>query len=174
MDDRKAFLEEFSQIRKHTEYLRSRCTIEGCNDLARTGGTCVRHGGRRHGKICAAEGCASRARSWGLCDRHGGCLKRPQCKVEGCTSWSAFAGNCAVHTLREQRLKYYCMVEGGGLHEYEQSKGLCGQHGGRVPLPLRKVEGCTKCATGRVGCACAILIFVTRLSRFWCCCCNIQ
>ena len=60
---------------------RTRCSHDGCANLARNGGVCRRHGAKR--KRCSHEGCVNQVQRGGVCKRHGAnSLATAQCKVE--------------------------------------------------------------------------------------------
>ena len=70
-----------------------KCSSEGCTNLARRGGVCIKHGAKA--KICSAEGCMNVAVKGGVCIRHGAKTKR--CSTEGCTNQVLRGGVCKRH-----------------------------------------------------------------------------
>jgi len=48
-----------------------RCSSEGCNNQAKKGGVCIKHGAKYIRKRCSSEGCKNIAVKGGVCRRHG-------------------------------------------------------------------------------------------------------
>lgn len=111
--------DELQQVKERMEYLknnkppakkrvRKRCTVEGCNNIAKTqGGICMRHSTKPKHYYCKIEGCTKKSQRGGLCARHGANI--PRCKVEGCTSYAKKGGVCAKHGEKQ-----------GGVNEEKQ------------------------------------------------------
>ena len=62
------------------------CSSEGCTNLSRKGGVCVKHGAAWIKKICSSEGCTNIAQKGGVCIRHGAKKKIKRCSSDGCTN----------------------------------------------------------------------------------------
>jgi len=71
------------------------CSSEGCTNIARTGGVCVKHGAKV--KLCSSEGCTNIVVKRGVCIRHGATLTRKECSSEGCTNQVRNGGVCERH-----------------------------------------------------------------------------
>ena len=102
-----------------------RCSTEGCDSLAQSGGKCGTHGGVER---CSTEGCNSLARSGGggKCCKHGGGAR---CSTEGCNSLAQSGGKCGKHGGRAR-----CLIE--GCDNFAKSGGVkngrCKRHKGWV------------------------------------------
>jgi len=66
------------------------CTDDGCTNIARRGGVCIRHGAKD--KRCSSKGCTNQVTNGGVCVRHG--AKRKLCSSEGCTNMAIKVGVC--------------------------------------------------------------------------------
>jgi hypothetical protein len=75
--------------------IRTKCSSDGCTNVARKGGVCVRHGGTEKIKTCSHEGCTNVSRKGGVCASHG--AKQKTCSNEGCTSVAKKGGVCMRH-----------------------------------------------------------------------------
>lgn len=122
----------------------SRCLVEGCTHVRRTGGDqpfCKTHGG---GPRCSMAGCTRAAASAGfrpLCGQHGGGRR---CVVEGCermarTNKGNEVGKCAAHGGGKRCL----WPQGCDKSARAGGPQFCAKHGGgqRCASP-----GCTKSA----------------------------
>jgi hypothetical protein len=70
-----------------------RCSAEGCTNIAKKGGVCIRHGAKK--KLCCVGGCTNKAFKGGVCIKHG--AKRKLCSVVGCTNIVVRGGLCRRH-----------------------------------------------------------------------------
>ena len=71
------------------------CSADGCTNLARNGGVCIRHGAEVEKKRCSSEGCTNFAQIGGVCIRHGAKVKL--CSSGGCTNQAVRKGVCWRH-----------------------------------------------------------------------------
>ncbi len=77
------------------------CSANDCNNQARKGGVCEKHGATvRKRKICTVEGCKTRAVNGGVCIKHGAKVK--QCKKENCRNNALKGGVCYRHREDKQ------------------------------------------------------------------------
>jgi len=60
------------------------CSSDGCTNISRKGGVCMRHGAKVTHKRCSAEGCTNQVQRGGVCKKHGAKLKLGS--KEGCTN----------------------------------------------------------------------------------------
>ena len=51
--------------------MRKLCAHEGCTNVIKKGGACVRHGANKERKLCSYEGCIKYSKKVGVCVRHG-------------------------------------------------------------------------------------------------------
>ena len=151
---------------------RSKCTSDGCTNIAIKGGVCWRHGAKnttnqkrsegctnyavkggvrkRHGakvnrKLCSSEGCTNIAKTGGVCVRHG--AKRKQCSWLGCTNNAVQGGVCKRHGAKVAAPKL-CNI--AGCTNFAQKGGVCIRHGAKRKCSS---EGCTKHAQKRGVCS---------------------
>ena len=57
-----------------------RCASEGCTNLSRKGGVCIKHEAKE--TRCSSDGCTNRAVKGGVCVKHGAKLKRCSSEME--------------------------------------------------------------------------------------------
>lgn len=107
------------------------CSRQGCANLARKGGVCIRHGAKE--KRCSVEGCTNKAQTAGVCDRHGS--HRKICSVEGCTNNSQQGGVCKRHGAKV-KIRDKCSRE--GCECYAVKGGVCWKHGANLMSSSRK------------------------------------
>jgi len=60
-------------MRYGATWTKKRCRSEGCTDIDRKGGVCMRHGAKV--KRCSSKGCSNFAQKEGVCRRHGAKVK---------------------------------------------------------------------------------------------------
>ena len=112
---------------------RKLCSHEGCTNVLKEGGVCVRHGAKV--RRCKREGCNNIVRIGGVCIKHGAPIKR--CSQEGCTNYAQRRGVCVRHGASWTRKT--CSYK--GCTAYVQNGGVCIRHGAKVKLCGH--EGCT-------------------------------
>ncbi len=114
------------------------CTADGCTNVAKKGGVCVKHGASWTKKLCNNEGCTNGAVEGGVCMKHGAKIK--QCNSEGCTNYAQNGGVCIKHGAKVKR----CSNE--GCTKYAVKGGVCVKHGARVNRKRCSIGRCTKYA----------------------------
>eukprot|EP00984_Skeletonema_dohrnii_P026615 scaffold15968_cov70-Skeletonema_dohrnii-CCMP3373.AAC.1 len=98
------------------------CSAEGCSNLAKKGGVCIRHGAQvKVRRLCSSEGCTNLVVEGGVCVRHGAKVKR--CSSEGCTNHAQTGGVCMKHGAK----KKLCSSE--GCTNQAKRGGVCLRHG---------------------------------------------
>ena len=102
-------------------HLPKSCKREGCNNQARRGGLCCRHGGKP--RKCNVEGCTTLAQREGLCCKHGKSNIRKICSHEGCNWLAKKKGICITHGAVVVKCKH------GGCNKYSKKGGFCIAHG---------------------------------------------
>ena len=112
---------------------KKRCSADGCEKFAVSGGVCVTHGAKVTPKRCSAEGCTNQVQRKGLCMRHGAKVK--QCSAQGCTNGAINGGVCAKHGAKRK----LCSME--GCENQAKTGGVCQKHGAIVKQC--GAEGCT-------------------------------
>ncbi|EQC37740.1 hypothetical protein SDRG_04767 [Saprolegnia diclina VS20] len=100
-----------------TAMLKKKCSVETCDNVARSKGRCKAHGG---GQRCTVPSCPRSSQRSGLCITHGG---GKQCLVDGCTSTAQSKGVCKVHGGR-------VACRAPGCIKNNQGGGFCRAHGG--------------------------------------------
>ena len=101
---------------------KKKCSADGCTNIAKKGGVCVRHGAEMKHKLCSRDGCTNLAKKGGVCRRHG--AKGKECSSEGCTNQAQRGGVCLRHGAQVKR----CSIE--GCTSFAQRRGgLCRRHG---------------------------------------------
>ncbi|KAK1748336.1 hypothetical protein QTG54_000275 [Skeletonema marinoi] len=125
---------------------RNLCTAEGCESQARNGGVCVKHGAKV--TLCTAEGCESQARNGGVCVKHGAKKKRKLCTAEGCENQARNGGVCVKHGAKRK----LCTAE--GCENQAARGGVCVKHGAKVKLKVKlcTAEGCENQAKNGGAC----------------------
>jgi hypothetical protein len=98
-----------------------RCSSEGCKNIVKKGGVCVRHGAKV--KLCRSEGFTNKIFKGGVCKKHGAKRYRYECSAEGCTNVAVKGGVCVRHGAKVKR----CSVE--GCTNQSQKGGVCCRHG---------------------------------------------
>ena len=135
----------------------TKCSADGCTNIAKKGGVCVRHGAKR--KTCSHEGCANVAQIGGVCFRHG--AKPKTCSQEGCTNNALKGGVCWTHGAKVKTCSHeectnvakkggVCNSHGAkrktcsheGCTTQAMNNGVCVRHGAKVKICSH--EGCTK------------------------------
>ena len=122
---------------------RKTCSHEACTNIALTGEVCMRHGGTVKIKICRHEGCSNNAQNGGVCISHGAKQTRKICSHEGCTNIVQKTGICRTHGAKKKT----CSHE--GCNNQVQKSGVCIRHGAKkttcrhVQLMLRRVDFAT-------------------------------
>ena len=120
-----------ASVRK--KYNRKMCSAEGCDNLSRGGGVCIRHGAAI--KLCSSDGCTNIAVKGGVCKRHGANPIVKQCSREGCTKKAQQGGVCIRHGAKVKP----CRID--GCNTNAKRGGVCTRHGST--LNLCSSEGCT-------------------------------
>jgi hypothetical protein len=100
------------------------CAANGCTNLTKKGGVCVKHGATYTQKKCSSRGCANLARNGGVCIKHG--AKRKRRNSEACTNLAKKGGVCIKHSAKVKR----CSRE--GCTNQCQKRGVCVKHGARI------------------------------------------
>ena len=75
--------------------IRTKCSADGCTNIAMKGGVCIRHGAKK--KTCSHDGCNNQVVNSGVCTLHGAKRVRKTCNHEGCTKYSQKSGFCKRH-----------------------------------------------------------------------------
>ena len=101
---------------------RKLCSFEGCTNLARNDGVCIRHGAKV--RRCKHDGCTNQVVRGGVCKRHGAKVKG--CKHKGCNNLARNYGVCYRHGAK----KYICSYK--GCNNQAQNGRLCIRHGAKV------------------------------------------
>jgi len=111
-----------------------RCSRKGCDNFARNGGVCVRHGAQVI--LCSSEGCTNKALQGGVCMKHGAKVQR--CSRKGCDNFAKQGGVCIKHGAKVAPRKR-CTVE--DCDNIAKQGGVCMKHGAK--RPKCSSEGCT-------------------------------
>jgi len=82
------------------------CLEEGCTNVARKEGVCIRHGSSWTKYTCKYEGCTNKVVQGGVCTRHGAVVKKTTCSFEGCDNKVQSRGLCTRHGGKNE-----CSVE---------------------------------------------------------------
>jgi hypothetical protein len=82
-------------IKHGATWTKKRCSSEGCTNIAKKGGVCMKHGAKF--KRCSSDGCRNIAQKGGVCKRHGAKVERKRCSSEGCSNYSKRGGVCKRH-----------------------------------------------------------------------------
>ena len=105
---------------------KKKCSADGCTNLAKKGGVCVRHGAKVTMRRCSSEGCMNFVRKGGVCIRHGANVKRKLCSFDGCPNQDVKGGVCIRHGARQKR----CRSQ--GCTNQARKGGVCVKHGAKV------------------------------------------
>eukprot|EP00577_Skeletonema_sp_RCC1716_P019714 CAMPEP_0113394838 /NCGR_PEP_ID=MMETSP0013_2-20120614/12783_1 /TAXON_ID=2843 ORGANISM="Skeletonema costatum, Strain 1716" /NCGR_SAMPLE_ID=MMETSP0013_2 /ASSEMBLY_ACC=CAM_ASM_000158 /LENGTH=313 /DNA_ID=CAMNT_0000278827 /DNA_START=46 /DNA_END=988 /DNA_ORIENTATION=+ /assembly_acc=CAM_ASM_000158 len=101
-----------------------RCSRKGCDNFARNGGVCVRHGAQVI--LCSSEGCTNKALQGGVCMKHGAKVQR--CSRKGCDNFAKQGGVCIKHGAKVAPRKR-CTVE--DCDNIAKQGGVCMKHGAK-------------------------------------------
>ena len=109
--------------------IRPKCSAAGCNNNAKRGGVCIKHGAnklehvlKKHALTCATDECKNKAYiEGGNCIKHGG---KQLCSANGCTNIAKKGRVCAKHGAKVVRK--ICSHE--GCDNYAQKRGVCKRH----------------------------------------------
>ena len=74
---------------------RKRCSADGCTNLAKKGGICMKHGAKV--KRCSSEECTNLAVKGGVCIKHGATWTKKKCNIQGCNTYAKRRGVCKRH-----------------------------------------------------------------------------
>ena len=96
------------------------CSHDGCNNNAKKGGVCIKHGAKV--KTCSHEGCNSYAIEGGVCVKHGAKKTPKTCSNEGCTNQVQKNGVCYRH-----RMGNPCTYT-GCKYRAKEGSDRCGRH----------------------------------------------
>ena len=85
--------------------IRTKCSADGCNNIAQKGGICRMHGANKlehtpkwGDQTCATDGCENKAYVvGGNCTKHGGKRLNAKCSIDGCNSYALKGGVCIKH-----------------------------------------------------------------------------
>lgn len=114
------------------------CSVETCNNFAKKGGVCIRHGATQKRKTCSFEGCLKQEQRGGLCFKHGKlafcsevAVARERtyktCSWEDCGKLAQKGGVCYSHGAKALK----CSSE--GCTNNAKRRGLCKRHGAYAP-----------------------------------------
>jgi hypothetical protein len=100
---------------------RIKCSVGSCENYAKKGGVCVKHGATN--KTCYVENCENQAQKGGVCKKHGAKIKR--CSVENCENQAQKGGVCYNHGAERKK----CSVE--DCENQARKRGVCIKHGAK-------------------------------------------
>jgi len=101
---------------------RKGCIAPGCNNMARVGGVCVRHGARQQ-RCKFSSKCSNIAVNGGVCTKHGAVRKNKKCSVLGCNKEAKKGGICYTHGAKRKK----CFIP--ECNNVVVKGGACNKHG---------------------------------------------
>ncbi len=100
------------------------CSSEGCPNIAKKGGVCVKHGAKTE---CKHEGCTNHAQHRGVCIRHGANRRNPHEESTAFTYGSEFEKTTATYPASQRASTGYTrdssvpgVVVCGDVAQYEE------------------------------------------------------